>query len=92
MRDSNNPDVKKSKRSKDKRIAILKVDKNCSCLVYYDRDEIVKAKMFYYPVMGTTKDRKKVDRRLSSEYHMWLTTLWKDGYLECDDIQFCKNA
>ena len=88
MIESNIDDIKKSKRSKDKTIKILKIDKNCNCLIYYDKDEIVKSKMFYYPVMGTTKDRKRVDRTLSKEYHLWLHTLWKDGYLECDDLQF----
>ena len=91
MKDSNNPDVKKSKRSKDKTIKIIKIDNNCNCLVYYDRDEIVKSKMFYYPTMGTSKDRKKVDRILSKEYHLWLETLWRDGYLECDDLQFMQQ-
>ena len=47
--------------------------------------------MYYYPVFGTTKDRKKVDRIISKDYHNWLTMLWQDGYLEEDDSQFHKD-
>lgn len=47
--------------------------------------------MFYYPIMSTTKERKKVDRILSKEYQLWLHTLWNEGYLEVDDSQFHKD-
>lgn len=47
--------------------------------------------MYYYPVMGTTKDRKRVDRILSKDYHAWLHMLWDEGYLENDDLQFHKD-
>lgn len=84
---SNTIEIKKQHSSRDKKIVITKVNNSCSFLLYYDKGEIKKAKVFNYPLLGTQKDIKEVDRIISQEYKLWLHCLWHYGYLEADDYQ-----
>lgn len=80
-------EAKKQHVSRDKKIVITKTNNSCSFLLYYDKGEIKKAKIFLYPVYGTQKDKKEVDRKLNQEYRLWLHCLWYYGHLEEDDWQ-----
>ena len=79
--------VKKEHKSKDKKIVITSPNNLCSYLLYYDNGEIKKAKAFYYPLLGSPSQKKKVDKNLRREYKLWLHCLWYYGYLEEDDVQ-----
>lgn len=79
--------VKKEHHSKDKKIVITNPSNSCAYLLYYDGDEIKKAKLFSYPELNNSSSRKKVDRQISKEYKLWLNCLWHYGYLEEDDTQ-----
>lgn len=79
-------EVKKSKASKDKRIEIVKADR-CVYLLYYDKDEVKKSKIFLYPIHGTNSEISKVDKMVNKEYKLWKNCLWHYGYLEDDDRQ-----
>lgn len=84
---SNDIQIKKQHSSKDKKIVITKPNNNSSFLLYYDNGVIKKAKVFNYPLLGSSSSKKQVDRMLMKEYKLWLKCLWYYGYLEEDDVQ-----
>ena len=78
----------KSKKSKDKEIAILDTNLGCCYLVYYDEEKrIKKSKIFCYPRNEDNSGKRKVDRLINAEFKLWIQCLWHYGYLEEDDFQ-----
>lgn len=92
MENSNTPLQKKKKVSKDKMVTLLDLGNNCSCLVYYDKGQIKKSKIFLYPSHSTNAMKKSIDRKINAEYKLWVKCLWHYGYLEEDDMQLMEFA
>lgn len=88
MRSSIDPLILKSKKVKNGKIKIITIGRDCKSIAYYDKNGICrKSKAYVYPIYGTEKDKREMDKRMRKEYKLWILMLWYYGYLDVDDTQ-----